>query len=238
MPNRSQSDHRNLLLQRMDAADYALLAPHLDPFDGPSGLLFFRPGEPVDHAVFMEDGVFSLVAESPEGHQVEAGLFGRDGFGPTGLAAGDDRSPYLGNVQLPGHGFRVPVAAFLAAVEASPTLRPLLQKFAHVLAMQSGFTALSNAVHPIEERLARWLLMCDDRVASGELVLTHRYMSMMLAVRRPTVTTALHVLEGDGFIRAERGRITVRNRPAMEEFAGDAYGKPEREYERLLGPFR
>lgn len=102
--------------------------------------------------------------------------------------------------------------------------------------MQTSYTALSNAVHPVDERLARWLLMCHDRVDGDELALTHEFLSLMLAVRRPSVTTALHVLEGNRFITAERGYITIRDRRRLEEFAGDAYGRPEAEYKRLIGP--
>ena len=126
----------------------------------------------------------------------------------------------------------------LAALAASATLRTTLLRYAQALSVQVSFTALSNAVHQIDERLARWILVCDDRIASGELALTHQYLSVMLAVRRPSVTTALHVLEGNGLIRAARGLITIRDRAGLEDFAGDAYGKAEREYERLLGPLR
>ena len=78
--------------------------------------------------------------------------------------------------------------------------------------------------------------MCHDRSDSDDLPLTHDYMAVMLAVRRPSVTGALHVLEGNGFITAERGQVTVRNRSALEAFAADAYGRPEAEYRRLIGP--
>ena len=141
-------------------------------------------------------------------------------------------------IQLPGAGHRIAAAPFRAALDASAGLRTLLQRFAQALAVQTAFTALSNAVHPMEERLARWLLMCDDRTDAGELAITHEFMSTMLAVRRPSVTTALHGLEGNGLIHAERGLVTIRNRAALEDFAADAYGRPEREYERLLGPLR
>ena len=121
------------------------------------------------------------------------------------------------------------------AAEASTTLRNLLLRYAQAFSVQTSFTALSNAVHPIEERLARWLLMCHDRVEGNEVPLTHEFLSLMLAVRRPTVTTALHVLEGNRFITAERGLITIRDRPRLEEFAGNSYGRAETEYERLIG---
>jgi CRP-like cAMP-binding protein len=94
---------------------------------------------------------------------------------------------------------------------------------------------LSNAVHSVDERLAKWLLMAHDRVIGDEFSLTHDYIAIMLAVRRPSVTTSLHVLEGNGFIRSERKLITIRNRAALEEFARDAYGRPEQEYRRLFG---
>jgi CRP-like cAMP-binding protein len=86
----------------------------------------------------------------------------------------------------------------------------------------------------VSERLARWLLMCHDRVQGNEIELTHEFLSLMLAVRRPSITTSLHILEGNGFIKAERGNITIRNRAALEEFAHDAYGKPEMAYRRLM----
>ena len=76
--------------------------------------------------------------------------------------------------------------------------------------------------------------MCHDRVQSDEIELTHEFLSLMLSVRRPSVTTALHALEGNGFIKSERGNITIRDRLALEEFASDAYGKPEAEYRRVM----
>jgi CRP-like cAMP-binding protein len=237
MSSQPQGMHRNLLLRRMPETDYALLAPHLEPIRPNQGAPLFSADKPVDHVIFMSGGVVSLVAVSPEGHRVEAGMFGPEGFGPTSLAAGDDRSALEGTMQLPDEGYRIAVGAFREALNASATLTAFLLKFVHVQSIQTAFTALSNAVHPIDERLARWILMCDDRATTQELPLTHEFMSVMLAVRRPSVTTALHVLEGNGLIRAERGLITIRNRLALEEFAGDAYGKPETEYARLLGSF-
>lgn len=100
--------------------------------------------------------------------------------------------------------------------------------------VQLAHTAVSNAVHDVDERLARWLLMCHDRVPANEIGITHESISIMLSVRRATVTTSLHTLESNGFIRAQRGMITIRNRSALEEFAHDAYGRPEAEYRRLM----
>ena len=106
------------------------------------------------------------------------------------------------------------------------------------LTLQTAHTALANGMHQIDERLTRWLLMVDDRSDGGEFALTHEFMSTMLGVRRPSVTTSLHVLEGNGFIRAERGNILIVDRAAMERFAGDSYGKPEAAYARTVGDMR
>ena len=199
-------------------------------------MVFAEPNEPISHAYFLDGGVMSIVAMSGGENLAEAGLVGREGFVHPVLALGTDRTPQLLQMQMPGSGHRIAHDAFVHAKEGSATLRSVLLLFTQVLGVQSSFTSLANAVHSIDERLARWLLMCHDRSDSDDLQLTHGFMSTMLSVRRPSVTTSVHVLAGRGLIEAERGFITVRNRAALEEFAGDAYGQPEAEYRRLLGP--
>ena len=232
----SQTEVRNRLLALMPADDFAALAPHLEWVQLDKGHVIVEPGEVIGHVYFLESGVGSIVACSPEGLQVEAGLFGIDGFSPVEVVLGSDRSPHRIIIQVADDSWRIPAQVLRQAVEASPSLRGLLLRYVLALNTQSSFTALSNAMHPIEERLARWILMCDDRTDVSEMPLTHEFISIMLGVRRPSVTTALHVLEGNRFIRSERGVITVTNRQALQEFAGDAYGQPEAEYERLIGP--
>ena len=222
----------------MTSEDFNLLAPHLAWVALEKGFVIARPGEPIEHVYFMESGVGSSVAVSPEGHEVEAGLFGRDSVSPTDLVMGSDRTLNRIFIQVADDAWRIGQEPFLAALNASPSLRNLLTRYVQTLAIQTTYTALSNAVHPIDERLARWILMCDDRSDDSRFALTHEFMSIMLAVRRPSVTTSLHVLEGNGFITSERGCIIVRNRQALEAFAGDAYGKPEAEYRRLIGDMR
>ena len=102
----------------------------------------------------------------------------------------------------------------------------------------AAFMTIANAGAPAEERLARWLLMYHDRQDGDDLSVTHEFLSIMLGVRRPTVTVAIHTLEGAGLIRARRGRIRVLSRTRLEEAAGQTYGPAEAEYERLIGPLR
>lgn len=229
------STYRNRLLSLLSASDLALLALHLEPVDLPRGHVLVLPNVPAAHAWFPGGGVGSVVAISPEGHEVEAGLFGRDGLAPAPLVLGVDAVPYRVAMQIAGTGHRLPVAVLASALNDSPTLRGLFNRYLQTFITQIAYTALSNAIHQIDERCARWLLMVHDRVDGDDIPLTHESLSLMLAVRRPSVTTALHVLEGNRLIRADRGWVTIRDRAALEEFAGDAYGRSENEYRRLVG---
>ena len=236
MPDQAKVNNRLLTLLSPEA--FARLEPELEFVRLPKGFELAAPGEPFTHVYFPESGVGSIVVLSSEGQQVEAGLFGLDGFSPVEAVLGADRSPHRIVIQVTDDAWKLPADTLRTAVEDDAALRGLLLRYVQVLTTQVSFTALSNALHSIEERLARWILMCDDRTDTSEIALTHEFLSIMLGVRRPSVTTALHVLEGNGFIRSERGTIAVTNRRALEEFAGDAYGRPEAEYERLIGPLR
>ena len=231
-----QASLQNRLLSRALPADFALLADKLVACTLVRNDIISEANETFEYAYFLESGMASIVAESPEGQVAEAGVIGREGFIHPALFLGSDTIPFKIQVQMPGGAFRLPVADLIQAGAQSATLRHTLLLFAHINTVQSGFSTLSNAVHQIDERLARWLLMCHDRSPSDDLPLTHGFIGTMLAVRRPSVTNALHILEGNGFIKGERGYVTIRNRAGLEEFAGDAYGKPEAEYRRLLGP--
>ena len=231
-----QSALQNRLLSRASPGDFALLAGKLEPFTCVNGFVIAEADETLRHAYFIEFGMVSIVARSPEGQIAEAGIIGREGFIHPSIVLGSDTVPFKIQIQLPGVAHRVPADDLVRAVEQSTSLRRTLLLFTHVNAVQASFSTLSNAVHQVDERLARWLLMCHDRSSSDDLHLIHEFMSVMLSVRRPSVTNALHVLEGNGFIKADRGYVTIIDRAALESFVGDAYGKPEAEYRRLLGP--
>lgn len=121
----------------------------------------------------------------------------------------------------------------------SPTstglLRPAFLRYVQVVLVQTAHTALANAHARLEDRLCRWILMCCDRLDGDLLPLTHEFLSMMLGVRRAGVTTAIHLLEGRGLIRARRGCIEIVDRDGLKAGAADIYGVPEAEYRRLIG---
>lgn len=174
-----------------------------------------------------------MVATLRSQKNFEVGLIGWDGM--TGTSVLDRApSPFDCYVQFIGPALMMPTKALVAALDTSPTLQAALSLYAHVLSVQTAYTALASAHAPIPERLARWLLMIDDRVEGASFSVTHDLLSIMLGVRRSGVTQALHLLESEGLIRSTRGRVEILNRLDLRVRAGNAYGKTERSYDELL----
>lgn len=121
------------------------------------------------------------------------------------------------------------------APEGKPPLRASLLKFVHAFMIQTTHTAVANACAKLDQALARWILMADDRVDGSSLPLTHEFLSLMLGVRRAGVTEALHALERKGLISSSRGALLVRTRKGIERSAGGTYGVPEKELRRQIG---
>jgi CRP-like cAMP-binding protein len=175
------------------------------------------------------------VAKKDRGADAEVGIIGFEGMTGSALVMGDDQATHDCFIQMTGEALVIDASPFKAALDASNTLRPFLMRYVHAFHIQTTYTALINARCKIEDRLARWLLMCDDRVVGNRLVITHQYLSVMLGVRRPGVTVALQVIEGRGLIKAGRGEVVIRDRKGLIDLANGSYGGPEAEYRRLLG---
>ncbi|CAA2154759.1 hypothetical protein MBRA_00434 [Methylobacterium brachiatum] len=233
MDRPKQDGVRNRLLRLMPPEDFARLAPALESVSVPLRELLILPLQPITHAHFIEEGIVSLVADTVEG-RIEIGVIGYEGMCGAPLVLGADRTPHTALVQSDLVALRLPAAVLQAALDESAPLRSLLGRYVQSLIVQVGHTVYANTDLTIEARLARWILMTHDRLQKDELILTHEFLAMMLGVRRPGVTTATHVLEGSGMIKARRGRIIVTDRDKLEDLAGDAYGPAEAEYERLL----
>ncbi len=224
---------RNRLLNALKAEDLALLEPHLQPMTVHLHQALIPPHRPADLLYFPLTG-FASVTSSEGGSKIEVGLIGSEGLVGVFVLLGSDSSPFDHFVQVPGEMLSIGKDALITAAEQSPAMRKLFLCFAHTLLVQTAQTAFANASFGIEARLARWLLMCQDRLGDT-LMLTHEFLSMMLGVQRTSVTLALQTLEGNGMIRARRGRIDVRNREGLIELAHVSYGVPEAEYARLIG---
>lgn len=224
----------NKLLALLPPEDYREIASELDHVALPRGTIIARTGHPIETVYFLTSGIGSVILSVGNGRRAEAGIFGFDGYIPTSAIAGVETSSYDVIIQISAEGYEFPYACFRRWMDRNRNFSKIMIRSIEAFSTQLAHTAVSNAVHDVTQRLARWLLMCDDRVAGGEIALTHEFLSIMLAVRRPTVTTSLHALEALGLIRAERGAIFIRNRPALEKYAEDAYGRAEKEYYRLM----
>ncbi len=227
-------DIANKLLASMPKPDYYQLAQELTHVELPSGMYMARCEKPIDKVYFMTSGIGSVILTTGKGRRAEAGIFGFDGYVPTSAIAGVETSSYDVIVQIAGEAYEMPYDSFRRWMEKNGRFTKIMIRSIEAFSVQLAHTAVSNAVHDVTQRLARWLLMCDDRILGNEIPLTHEFLSIMLGVRRPSVTDSLHVLEGLGLIRASRGMIHIRDRRALEIYAEDAYGRPEREYNRFL----
>ncbi len=225
---------RNRLLSIMSGDDFALLRPYLERVVLNAKDVIEEPGQPIQHVYFLEPSVASVVAITAQGEKMEVGLFGPEGMSGIAVLHGADRSPLHTFIQVAGSGIRLPADQLRSALASSATLRNLLMRYAQAFSIQVSFTALANGRYTIDERLSRWLLMCHDRVDDNVISLTHEFLALMLGVRRAGVTTALQILEGARIIKASRGRIEILDRDELLEAAGDSYGLPEVEYERLM----
>lgn len=225
---------RNRLLQALSPVEFASLAPHLERVSLPKGKVLIERNEAIEHVYFPEAGVGSVVAMAPENRKVEVGLLGWDGLVGPSVVLGVLHTPHQSCMQVEGFGHRIASAHVTRAIADSRSLHGLLLRYVQAFGIQVAATAASNGDSVIGQRHARWLLMCHDRVEGDELPLTHVFLSVMLAVRRAGVTEALHLLEGADIIEARRGVITILDRERLEETAGDSYGEPESEYEKLI----
>ena len=234
----SQADTRNLLLRSLAPEDFAQLQPHLTRTQMHVRDRLVEADKLFEHVYFPEGGVVSVVMRLADGGEMEVGIVGREGVLPVAALLGAETSPHEIFVQVDGaDALCVPYLVLRDLMREHTSLREALQRFAMSFLVQTTTTAVSAGNHPIEQRLARWLLMCHDRLEGDDLKLTHEFVGLMLAVRRSSVTVTLHVLEGMGAISAKRGTVVVTNRELLEELAGEAYGEAEEQYRKLIGPF-
>lgn len=225
----------NRLLRAMPRADFDRIASDLQPVDLELKQVVLAPDQAITRVYFIDHGLVSCVGSTRQGW-LEFGIIGCDGFVGAPVVLGVDRVPHQYFVQLNGRAWAMDADALRAACEESPTLRTTLLKYVHTFQLQTTETALANASQTVEKRLARWLLLYDDRAPDTEFHITHEFLSRMLGVRRASVTVAIHVLEGEHFIRARRSSIMIRDRAGLEKLTADCYGGAESEYDRLLPP--
>jgi CRP-like cAMP-binding protein len=229
----------NLLLKSLSAADRAALLPDLEATSLVPWQIIERSNERIPYVYFVTSGLASVVGTptQPE-ERIEVGMVGYEGMTGLAVVLGDDRSTNETVVQAAGTALRIASAALRRTLQGSATLSAALLRYVHVFMMQCSQTALANGRARLSERLARWLLMWQDRLKTRHLTVTHEFLALLLGVRRQGVTVALHELEGRGLIKGTRNRITVVDRDGLLGLASGFYGVPEAEYDRTIRPRR
>ena len=214
----------NVILLSLPDGEYKLLRPNLIPADLPQYEILHEPGEKIDFTYFLNDGMASLVALSRDGRSVEVGIVGVEGMVGMPLTVGLRRGTFRAIMQMSGTGVRVPSDVFQELLLYAPTLRSQLSRFALMHGMQVAQLAACNRLHEIVQRLSRWLLMCQDRVDSQLLPLTHEFLAQMLGTGRPSVSLAAAALEDAGLIENLRGTVKILNRKSLEAATCECYG--------------
>ncbi|MES0069379.1 Crp/Fnr family transcriptional regulator [Mesorhizobium sp. M0074] len=225
-----QSLLRNHVLKTLSSEDFALLRPSLHHVELNIKDQLEVSYQPIERVYFPEMGIASVVATMTGGRQSEVGIVGHDGMTGVAVILGQDKSPNETYIQVAGNGWILPVEPLRSAIAESQSLRESLLRYAHAFLIQSSRTALVNGHSKIEERLARWLLMVQDRVEGNKIYLTHEFLATMLGARRPGVTTALQMLEYRGLVHARRGEITIVDRVGMIQLTHGAYGDEEQSH--------
>jgi CRP-like cAMP-binding protein len=214
----------NRILLTIPDTEYHLIRPHLEYLRLPQQRSLHVPHEKIRFAHFLNQGLISLVVELKDGRTVEAGIVGNEGVSGLAAAVGLTRAPLREIVQIAGEGFRVRVVELRKTLQSTPQFRNVLARYSMVLGMQVAQTAACNRLHLIEQRLARWLLLAQDRVQSGTLHITHDFLATMLGTDRPSVTVAAGILQRLQLIAYTRGRVKILERMKLEKFACECYG--------------
>lgn len=226
LPPRTDHDGkaiRNRILLTIPEDEFIQLRPLLDPVDMPQYKIFYEQGAKIEYAYFPNEGMVSLVVLVNDGRSVEVGITGNDGIVGAPLAFGFESAPMRAIMQVPGKGLRIQSSALEAMFGSAPILKVQVEQFVMRQQLQVAQLAACNRLHDMDQRLARWLLMCQDRVDSENIPLTHEFLAQMLGSGRPTVTIAAGVLERAGLISNTRGSVKILNRKRLEDAACECY---------------
>jgi CRP-like cAMP-binding protein len=225
--------YKNLILSGLPRAEIARLQPNLEPVGLPQNKDLGLPGEKVLYGYFLEEGMASIVVTMRNGVSVEVGIVGREGLVGLPILFGTGHIPTHTFMQIGGSGFRIRAQALKAEFDRPGTLRTLCCRFFQGHLVQVSNSAACNRVHNIEERLARWLLLCQDRTTLNRLPLTHEFLSQMLGTGRATVSLAAEILQRSKLIVYSRGKVDILDRKGLEGAACECYQNIRAEDARL-----
>ena len=227
----SPSNHLIDLLPRKDRLRFIGACENIEL---PLEQVLCEPGKPTKYVYFPTDGFISLIAGVKGSPGVEVGMVGREGMLGVQLALGVATAPLHALVQGTGTAWRIGTRAFKAELAASPALQNELHRYLYVLMAQLAESTACVRFHQIGPRLARWLLMSQDRSRASSFEVTQEFLAYMLGVRRVGITAAAGALQRNGLIAYSRGKLTVLDRKGLEQAACGCYAADQKTYAELL----
>ena len=225
---------QNHLIETLPRADRSRLLARCESVELVMSEVLCEPGRPTRHVYFPTEGFISLVAATQGSPGVEVGMVGREGMLGAQLTLGVLKTPLHALVQGPGAACRITTRAFRAELATSAALQRCMNRYLYVLMAQLASSSACLRFHQIGPRLARWLLMTQDRAHSSSFHVTHEFLAYMLGVRRVGITTAAGTLQHDGLIDYHRGNFKVLNRSGLESAACSCYRADRKAYRELL----
>lgn len=226
---------QNRLLAALPAEERARLAPYLETVALDRGQLLVETDRSIEHVYLLHDVITSTIVRQSEGSMIEVGLMGAEGFVGLSLLLGTERSNADVVVQIPGRASRMRAEDFRRHVmDAGGAAYKLLLRYVDAFMAMIAQTAGCNALHKIDERMCRWVLLTHDRVGRDEFPLTHEYLSMMLGVRRSSITNVAHELKEAGAIDYQRGNVRVLDRQRLEAGSCACYRTIKRDMDKLF----
>ena len=222
----------NEILRDLPADERNLVFSKLEPVTLKLHDLLHEPGAPIKFGYFPESGIVSILSVLSNGKSLEVGLIGREGFVGLPLTVGFHSSPTRAICQAPGTALRIAASTFVQVLAQCPRLEKALDRYSLTLGMQASQVAACNGLHEVDARLARWLLMCHDRLGLDSVPLTQEFLGQMLGIRRASVTVAAGILQKSGLIRSAQGTVTILNRKGLEDLACECYGIINNQMER------
>jgi CRP-like cAMP-binding protein len=213
----------NSILLAIPDDEFALLRPSLQWTALPQHYTLHEPNQKLEFAYFLNSGMISQVVSTNHRESVEVGVVGNEGFVPLQIVAGLRRNPHRAVMQVAGEGFRAPLNELQQILPSAPQLEVALNRYAAVHGLQVAQTAGCNRLHDLDQRLARWLLLTQDRVDSGLLRITHDFLATMLGTDRPSVSLAAATLQRKRIIEYTYGAVKILNRKRLESSACECY---------------
>ena len=224
---------RNRLLDALPGEEYVRPARKLEPVELQLSQVLFRPGERVEYVYFLVEPIISLMTELADGRGVETGLVGREAMVGIATVYGVEWESKVATVQRMGTALKMGADGLREELARGERLQHLLLQYAHALMSQISQSLVCNVYHKVDVRLARWLLMFQDRAGTNEFEMTHEFMGNMLGVTRSSIGEVARKLQEMGLVSYERGRFRIINRLALEQMACECYEVVRDEFERL-----